>query len=78
MTFRPLLRRLRLLRMVPVALVLALSACGFHLREALELPPDLGPVRVVSVDRYSPLAESLSQSLATRRRCRRPPPTRKT
>ena len=63
MTFRPLLRR-PLLRMVPVALVLALSACGFHLREALELPPDLGAVKVVSVDRYSPLAESLSQSLA--------------
>ena len=63
MTFRPLLRR-PLLRMAPVALVLALSACGFHLREALELPPDLGAVKVVSVDRYSPLAESLSQSLA--------------
>ncbi|MBF6022880.1 LPS assembly lipoprotein LptE [Lysobacter niastensis] len=47
----------------PVALVLALSACGFHLREALVLPEDLGAVKVVSVDRYSPLAESLSQSL---------------
>jgi LPS-assembly lipoprotein len=50
-------------RAIPVALVLALSACGFHLRSALVLPPDLGPVRVVSVDRYSPLAESLAQAL---------------
>jgi LPS-assembly lipoprotein len=33
------------------------------LRSALTLPPDLGPVRVVSVDRYSPLAESLAQAL---------------
>lgn len=44
-------------------LVLAVAACGFQLRDALTLPPDLGPVRVVSVDRYSPLAESLSQSI---------------
>lgn len=44
-------------------LVLAVSACGFQLRDALTLPPDLGPVRVVSVDRYSPLAQSLSQSI---------------
>ncbi|ALN58781.1 MULTISPECIES: LPS assembly lipoprotein LptE [Lysobacter] len=43
--------------------MLALSACGFQLRQALTLPPDLGPVRVVSVDRYSPLAESLAQAL---------------
>jgi LPS-assembly lipoprotein len=58
MTLRTLLKRA-----IPVALVLALSACGFHLRSALVLPPDLGPVRVVSVDRYSPLAESLAQAL---------------
>jgi LPS-assembly lipoprotein len=47
----------------PVLLVLALSACGFQLRNALTLPPDLGPVKVVSVDRYSPLAESLARAL---------------
>ena len=58
MTLRTLLKRA-----IPVALALALSACGFHLRSALVLPPDLGPVRVVSVDRYSPLAESLAQAL---------------
>lgn len=49
--------------LAPVVLVLALSACGFQLRNALTLPPDLGPVKVVSVDRYSPLAESLAASL---------------
>ena len=43
-------------RLSSVVLVLALSACGFQLRNALTLPPDLGPVRVVSVDRYSELA----------------------
>ena len=50
-------------RLFPVVLVLALSACGFQLRNALTLPPDLGPVKVVSVDRYSPLAASLARSL---------------
>lgn len=50
-------------RLFPLVLVLALSACGFQLRNALTLPPDLGPVRVVSVDRASSLAESLARSL---------------
>lgn len=50
-------------RLFPIVLVLALSACGFQLRNALTLPPDLGPVKVVSVDRYSPLAESLARAL---------------
>lgn len=55
---------LRLLkRAAAVALVLALSACGFHLRNALVLPADMEPVRVVSVDRYSPLADSLLQAM---------------
>ena len=47
---------------VPV-LALMLAGCGFHLRNALTLPDDLGPVRVVSPDPYSPLAESLAQAL---------------
>ena len=55
----PILRPLTL-----VLLALALSACGFHLRDALLLPSDLGPVRVVSPDPYSPLAQSLSEALA--------------
>lgn len=44
-------------------LALALTACGFHLRNALTLPTDLGPVRVVSGDPYSPLAQSLARAL---------------
>lgn len=44
-------------------LALALSACGFQLRDAIRLPADLGPLRVVAPDPYSPLAESLSQAL---------------
>ena len=46
-----------------IALALCLTACGFHLRGALTLPPDLGPVRVVARDPYSPLAESLAVAL---------------
>ena len=53
--------------MVPVALALALSACGFHLRNALALPPDLGPVRVVSADPLQPAGR-----IARRRRWRAP------
>ncbi|MDH5823375.1 LPS assembly lipoprotein LptE [Luteimonas sp. RD2P54] len=44
-------------------LVLALAGCGFHLRSALSLPPDLGPVQVVARDPYSPLPEALAQAL---------------
>lgn len=51
-------------RSLPVLLALALTACGFHLRNALVLPEDLGPVRVKSTDPYSPLADSLEQSIA--------------
>jgi LPS-assembly lipoprotein len=46
-----------------LCLALLLSACGFHLRNALQLPPDLGPVRVESRDPYSALALSLEQAL---------------
>jgi len=48
---------------LPVFLALALSACGFHLRDALVLPPDLGPVRVQSSTPYSPLADSIARGL---------------
>jgi len=44
-------------------LALLLAGCGFHLRSALSLPPDLGPVQVVGQGRYSPLADSLSLAL---------------
>ena len=46
-----------------LAATLALAACGFHLRKGVNLPADLGPLRVVSSDRYSGLAEALSQAL---------------
>lgn len=48
---------------VLLLLALALSGCGFHLRHALVLPEDLGPVRVESNDPYSPLADSLERAL---------------
>lgn len=40
-----------------------LSGCGFHLRNALNLPANLGPVRVLAAERYSPLAELLADGL---------------
>lgn len=46
-----------------LVLLFALTACGFQLRDALQLPPDLGPVRVVARDPYSPLATSLAVAL---------------
>jgi LPS-assembly lipoprotein len=45
------------------SLLLLLSACGFQLRDALILPPDLGPVHVTAADPYSALLQSLTQSL---------------
>ena len=45
------------------ALALLLPACGFQLRSALVLPADLGPVKVVSGDPYSALAQSLTNSI---------------
>ena len=47
-----------------LALMLSLLAgCGFHLRDALLLPADLGPVRVVAPDPASALVLGLSDSL---------------
>lgn len=46
-----------------VLLALLLAGCGFHLRSALSLPPDLGPVQVDGRGQYSPLADALSLSL---------------
>jgi LPS-assembly lipoprotein len=40
-----------------------LSGCGFHLRNALSLPLNLGPVRVLATDPYSALAENLADGL---------------
>ena len=44
-------------------LLLLLAGCGFHLRDALLLPPDLGPVRVQASDADGPLAQQLQQAL---------------
>lgn len=56
--------RTRFLRPAAIALFAAsLSACGFHLRNRIALPPDLGPVKVVSTTAYSPLAESVARGL---------------
>lgn len=50
-------------RLLPAVLVLALSGCGFHLRDQISVPTQLSPLRVVSADRYSPLAETIAQAL---------------
>jgi LPS-assembly lipoprotein len=44
-------------------LAATLAGCGFQLRNALVLPPDLGPVAVTARDPYSSLADSLARSL---------------
>lgn len=47
-----------------ILLAVGLSGCGFHLRDALAIPSDLGPLRVVSPDPYSPLATEVSEALS--------------
>lgn len=53
----------RILPLLLATVVLSLPACGFHLREPLQLPPDLAGVQVTSRNPYSPLAQSLTRSL---------------
>ncbi|TAK40233.1 MAG: hypothetical protein EPO30_00220 [Lysobacteraceae bacterium] len=43
--------------------MLLLAGCGFHLRNALRLPPDLGPLRVVAANEDSPLVLELRDAL---------------
>ena len=50
-------------RLTALLLAFGLTACGFHLRDALVLPDDLGQVKVVARDPYSPLAMSLERAL---------------
>src|SRR5690606_17666446 len=50
--------------LLAVLLALGLAGCGFHLRDALQLPTDLGQVRVTARDPYSALSLSLQRSLA--------------
>lgn len=61
MTSPPAFSVIRLL--AACLLGLALSACGFHLRSKIVLPPDLGPVRVTSTTQYSPLADAVATGL---------------
>ncbi|KRG39872.1 hypothetical protein ARC20_13475 [Stenotrophomonas panacihumi] len=46
-----------------LALTLGLSACGFHLRNKLTLPPDTPAVRVQSASPYSELVKILNRGL---------------
>lgn len=56
--------RIRFLRPAAIVLLAAgLSACGFHLRNHISLPTDLGAVRVVSTTKYSPLADAVARGL---------------
>lgn len=51
---------------LPAALALAmllLAGCGFHLRNALQLPPDLGPLRVEARNDDSALVLGLRDAL---------------
>lgn len=50
-------------RLLPAILVLALTGCGFHLREQVSMPVQFSPLHVVSRDPHSALAESLAQAL---------------
>ena len=54
---------MKISRLVIVLSLLLIAGCGFQLRNALVLPPDLGPVAVTARDPYSPLADSLARSL---------------
>lgn len=45
-------------------LALACSACGFQLRDAAELPPQMQRTQIVIDDQYSPLARTVRDMLA--------------
>ena len=46
-----------------LSVFVALSGCGFHPRATLALADELGPVKVVTSDPYSPLAYGLATAL---------------
>lgn len=46
-----------------LGLVALLSGCGFHARGTLAVADQLGPVRVVAADTFSPLAQTLATAL---------------
>jgi LPS-assembly lipoprotein len=49
--------------LVCAALLALLTACGFHPRGELQLPPNLGPVKVQASDPYSSLGDILARAL---------------
>ena len=49
--------------LLAACLLPALAGCGFHLRNALLLPPDLGPVQVVGRDPHSQLVKDLTEAM---------------
>lgn len=46
-----------------VLIALLLAGCGFQPRGGLQVPPDIGPLRVVSADPYDPVAAGLQRAL---------------
>lgn len=56
-------RMKRLLATLALLAVTVLPGCGFHLRNALTLPPGLEDIKVSAGDPYSALARSLERSL---------------
>jgi LPS-assembly lipoprotein len=49
--------------LIALVLLAGLTACGFHLRSKLALPPDVAAVKVTSVSPYSELVKLLNRSL---------------
>ncbi len=52
-----------MIRITLCLFIAALSACGFHLREAVSLPASLLVLRIESVDTLSPLPQELGRAL---------------
>ena len=57
--------------LVLLCLLAALSACGFRPRASLALADDIGPVKVVTADPYSPMAQGLSVGQSAEALCTR-------
>lgn len=47
------------------ALMLAVSACGFHLRGEVNLAPELAKVHILGGDTYDPLVRELTRALTS-------------
>ena len=57
-------RKYSLLLWALIALTIAtLEGCGFHLREAVELPPSLSPLRIHGLGEFDPLRNDLREIL---------------